>query len=60
MGMGAVVCDIREIIASAGIVVRPSVRRFSDRSNLVSLGLGSVVTSEGFLTEYPCNVTSGN
>ena len=54
------VCDIREMAASAGVVKRPRVWRFSGIFKHVSLSLDRVVTSEGFPTKYPSDVTSGN
>ena len=53
------VCDIREMTASAGIGGGPLIRRFSGRVKHVSLNFGGVVTSDGFLTEYPSDITRG-
>ena len=54
------VCDIREMAASAGVVKRPRVWRFSGIFKHVSLSLDRVVTREGFPTKYPSDITRGN
>ena len=62
-----VVCDIREITASVGVVGRPRVWRLggiikllsmSLDSVLLSLSLDSVVTSEGLPGKDPSEITS--
>ena len=55
-----VVCDIREITASVGVVGRPRVWRLGGIIKLLSLSLDCVVTNEWFPVVYPGDVTSGN